>query len=176
MRRVTAPPFFFMNIKLLTNPIKLLTADANLIVLGNQASVTFNIPAAVDVVYLPCKDYYSDYISCDSELFCTLDVDAIFSMYGICQDYRDLFIWDAHGLKNSWGVLAGLSCYQAPALTEAFNQCAFDYPAIAPSSLWFIEVFDLALSLDGQLIKLAEEYLATNQIITVGNTFRGQWS
>ncbi len=165
-----------MNIKLLTNPIQLLTADANLIVLGEPASVTFNIPPTVDVVYLPCKDLYTQPTESDGELFCTLDIEAIFSMYAICQDYRDLFIWDSNGLRNSWAVLVGLSCYQAPGLTEAFNQCAFDYPTIAPNSLWFIEVFDLALSLDGQLIKLAEEYLATNQIITVGNTFRGQWS
>lgn len=167
-----------MNIGLLTNPIKLLTPNVNLIVLDNKDSVTFDIPPAVDMVYLPCKDYYNQSIESEGELFCTLDIELVFSMYHICEDYRDLLIWDSTGLKNSWVVLTGLSIYQnqSTPLRDVFNKCAFDYPNIAPSSLWFTEVFDLALGLEGKLVAIAEEYLATNQIITVGNTFRGSWS
>lgn len=164
-----------MNIRLLTKPSELFTSNANLIILGDQQSVSFTIPPTVDAVFIPCKDFYNDSIKSEGELFCTLDVELVFSMYQICEDYRDLFIWDPYGLNNSWATLVGLTSYQSPALIETFNQCAFDYPTIAPSSLWFIEVFDLALSLDAELIRLAEEYLATSQIVTVGNTFKGQW-
>lgn len=167
-----------MNINLLTNPTELFTSNANLIVLDNEKAVTFKEPPNVDSIYLPCKDFYTEAIDNDGELFCTVDIEAIFSMYEICVDYKDLFIWDSKGLNNSWAVLVGLSIYnnQSVPLRDTFNKCATNYPTIAPSSLWFIEVLDLALGLDGNLLTVAEEYLATKQIVTISGVANGLWT
>lgn len=96
-------------------------------------------------------------------------------MYEVCNGYKDLLIYDDSGLNNSWVVMTALRLYRDNNFKETFNKCATEYPNIAPSSLWFVELFDVALNMDGEFIRLTEEYLATKQIITVGGTFFGQW-
>lgn len=163
-----------MNINLLTNPISLLNADANLIVLEDKHN--FKVPAGIDVFCLPCKDFYNDELEFEGEMFCTLDIEVIFSVYNLCKGWRDLYIWDSKGLRNSWMVMLALRYHADKDLKNTFYKCATSYPLIAPSSLWFAEVFDMTLGLEGELIRLAEEYLTTKQIITIGDTFTGQWS
>lgn len=165
-----------MNISLLTNPATLNSDTTALLVLGDKRDITFNVPDNTDLMWTPCKDFYTDLIENERELFCTLDIEVILDFHQLCRDYKDTAIWDPYGLNNSWATMVGLLCDNgSSSIKETFNKCAFDYPTIKPSSLHFIEIFDLALSLDGELIRLTEEYLATGQIITVGNVFHAQW-
>lgn len=113
------------------------------------------------------------------ELASTLESDLILNFYELCRGFEGLWICDGtESLEIAWAVGLGLEIYKNRKnldLREVLYKYASRSLNIAPRAIWVTSVFDIQLDLQGLLVSVIEEYLATATLVKVGGVQYGTW-
>lgn len=131
------------------------------------------------IVY-PVMDEYIDEVETLASLFCSEDLKHIINVYELCKDCDNFYIVD-EDLRKAWAVGLLLYLYNSPTLkrAEQLRSMLYDYavrqPSVPPEASAIIAEIDYYLELDGTLLDITDEYLATGKLVKLGAIYKATW-
>jgi hypothetical protein len=114
-------------------------------------------------------------------LFCDMDFSNILIFYDLCKDCDTIYILD-RGLFKAWAL--GLGLYLYPRLNkrlskEKLRELFYDYvvsqPSLKPAAFGIFTVIDYGLYLNGMLLDIIDEYIATGKLVKLGAVYKAEW-
>jgi hypothetical protein len=114
-------------------------------------------------------------------LFCDMDFNDILIFYDLCKDCDTIYILDKE-LFKAWAL--GLGLYLYPRVTkrlskEKLRELFYDYvisqPSLKPAAFGIFTVIDYCLYLNGKLLDIIDEYIATGKLVKLGAIYKAEW-
>lgn len=97
---------------------------------------------------------------------CTLsDINSLLDFLEGVRDYSSITIWDEYNNELSFATALCAYTYYEQDIVDAMYMLVKSNPEIRPDSLWLVGLFDYTLNLNGELIRIYDEYLATGMVV-----------